>query len=139
MLDTNMTSYIIKGSPPEVRRRLAMLPMDNVVVSAVTQAELFYGLARKNHPADLTKLVREFLFRAKVLPWDSDAASAYGDLQAVCAISGITLGSLDMMIAAHAVAARAILVTHDKAFSLVPGNILAVQDWVNALEDDEGM
>ena len=139
MLDTNMTSYIIKGSPPEVRRRLTMLPMDNIVVSAVTQAELFYGLARKNHPAALTKLVREFLFRVKILPWDNDAASAYGDLRAVCTTSGITLGSLDMMIAAHAVAARATLVTHDKAFSLVPGNILAAEDWVNTQEDDEGM
>ena len=132
MLDTNMASYIIKGNPPGARHRLTMLPMDSVVVSAVTQAELVYGLARKNHPAALTKLVKEFLFRVRVLPWDSVAAVVYGDLRAVCAASGITLGPLDMMIAAHAVAARAILATHDKAFSLVTGGILTTEDWVVA-------
>ena len=131
MLDTNMSSYIIKGNPPEVRRRLTTLPMDSIIISAVTQAELFYGLARKNHQAALTKLVREFLLRVKVLPWDSDAAAAYGDFRAACAVSGITLGSLDMMIAAHAVSIKAILVTHDKAFRLVPGSILATEDWVD--------
>jgi tRNA(fMet)-specific endonuclease VapC len=50
MLDTNMASYVIKGNPPEVRHRLAALPMEGIVVSAVTQAELLYGLARKGRP-----------------------------------------------------------------------------------------
>ena len=50
MLDTNMASYVIKGHPPEARERLASLPMDRIVVSSVTQAELLYGLARKGHP-----------------------------------------------------------------------------------------
>ena len=69
---------------------------------------------------------------AQALPWDSNAATVYGDLRASCAASGITLGALDMMIAAHAVATKSILVTHDKAFSLVPGGVLAVEDWVAA-------
>jgi tRNA(fMet)-specific endonuclease VapC len=63
MLDTNMASYVIKGHPPEVRRRLAALPMENVIVSVVTQAELLYGLARKGHPAAFASLIREFLLR----------------------------------------------------------------------------
>lgn len=46
MLDTGMASYVIKGHPPEVRQRLAALPMDNIVVSVVTQSALLYGLAR---------------------------------------------------------------------------------------------
>jgi tRNA(fMet)-specific endonuclease VapC len=130
MLDTNMASYVIKGHPPEVRQRLAALPMDNIVVSAVTQAELLYGLARLGHPAALAKLIREFLLRVQVLPWDGEVATVYGDLRSSCAAAGITLGALDMMIAAHAVAVKATLVTHDKAFSLVPGGVLAVEDWI---------
>jgi tRNA(fMet)-specific endonuclease VapC len=128
-----MASYVTKGHSPEVRVRLAALPMESIVVSVVTQAELLYGLARKGHPATFARLIlHEFLLRVQVLPWDSDSAAAYGDLRASCAASGITLGALDMMIAAHAVAAKATLVTHDQAFRLVPGDVLAVEDWIGA-------
>jgi tRNA(fMet)-specific endonuclease VapC len=102
--------------------------MDCIFVSVVTQAELFHGLARKGHPAALSRLIREFLLRVRVLPWDSDATMTYGDLRASCAASGVTLGAFDMMITSHAVAASAILITHDKAFRHIPGNILAIED-----------
>ncbi|MCL2296976.1 MAG: type II toxin-antitoxin system VapC family toxin [Proteobacteria bacterium] len=130
MLDTNMASYVIRGNPPEARQRLAALPMSYITVSAVTQAELYDGLARKGHPAALATLIREFLRRVQVLPWDSDAATVYGDLRASCATSGIAISALDMMIAAHAIAAKATLVTHDNAFRRIPGNVLAVEDWI---------
>ncbi|WP_027492051.1 type II toxin-antitoxin system VapC family toxin [Rhodanobacter sp. OR444] len=129
MLDTNMASYVIKGHPPAVRERLAAQPMDSIVISVVTQAELLYGLARKGHPAALANVIHEFLLRVEALPWDERAATVYGDLRASCASAGITLGALDMMIAAHAVAANATLITHDKAFTLVPDGALAVDDW----------
>ena len=131
MLDTNIASAIIKQKSTEVRRRLSMHPVDSVVVSAVTQAELLYGLARVGRPAALSKLIREFLLRVQVLPWDSDAATVYGDFRATCASAGITLGALDMMIAAHAIAAKAVLVTRDKTFSLLPTDILAIEDWAS--------
>lgn len=130
MLDTNMASYVISGHPPEVRERLAALPMESIVISVVTQAELLYGLARKDHPAVLAKLIREFLLRVEVLPWDTHAATVYGNLRASCAAAGIGLGALDMMIAAHAVAANATLITHDQAFTRVPDGALAVDDWI---------
>ena len=125
-----MASYAIKGTSPEVRQRLASLPMDSILISAVTQAELYYGLARKGHPPALAKLVREFLLRVQTLPWDSEAATVYGDLRMSCAALGVTLGAAELLTAAHAVAAKATLVTHDKTFSLVPGGILVVEDWV---------
>jgi tRNA(fMet)-specific endonuclease VapC len=130
MLDTNMASYVIKGYPPEVRKRLAALPMERIVVSIVTQAELLYGLARKGHPAALANLIKQFLLRVQVLPWDNDAATVYGDLRAACVASGVTIGALDMMIAAHAIATKSILVTHDKAFGRIPGSVLAIEDWI---------
>lgn len=125
-----MASYVIKGHPQEVRQRLAALPMGSIFVSVVTQAELLYGVARKVYPKALASLIREFLLRVEVLPWDGEAATVYGDLRSSCAASGITLGALDMMIAAHAVAAKATLVTHDQAFSLIPGGVLVVEDWI---------
>lgn len=130
MLDTNMASYIIKGHPPEARQRLAALPMDSIVVSVITQAELLYGLARKGHPAALAGVIREFLRRVEMLPWDGECATAYAELRSCCAMSGVTLGALDMMIAAHAIAAKATLISHDKAFSSVPHGVLAVEDWI---------
>lgn len=132
MLDTNMASYIIKGHPPQARTRLIALPIDHIVISVVTQAELLYGLARKGHPAALTRLIQEFLLRVRVLPWDSNAALAYGDLRASCTAAGITLGALDMMIAAHAIAEKATLVTHDKAFSLIPSGLLCLENWIDS-------
>ena len=136
MLDTNMASYVIKGNPPEARKRLVALPMNRILISVVTQAELLYGLARKGHPAAFSRLIKEFLLRIQVLPWDSNAATVYGNLRASCAASGVTLGALDMLIASHAVATKSTLVTHDKAFSLVPGGILAIEDWIEAGEGD---
>lgn len=130
MLDTNMASYVIKGQPKEVRDRLEELPMDSIVISSITQAELLYGLACKGHPAALANLIREFLLRVEVLPWDRHVATVYGDLRASCAAVGATLGALDMLIASHAVASNSTLVTHDKAFSLVPDGALAVEDWI---------
>ncbi len=132
MLDTNMASYVIKGDPPEARLRLAALPMESIIISVVTQAELLYGLARKGHPVAFSALIREFLNRVKILPWDEGAATVYGNLRASCAAAGVTLSALDMLIAAHAIAAKATLVTHDKAFSLVPDGALAVEDWITS-------
>lgn len=131
MLDTNTASYIIKGQPPEVRERLVTLPMDRIVISAATKGELFYGLARKGHPAALARLVREFLLRVTVLPWEEHVAEVYGDLCTSCTAAGATLGALDMMIAAHAVAAHTMLITHDRAFSYIPDGALTIDDWVS--------
>jgi tRNA(fMet)-specific endonuclease VapC len=55
--------------------------MDSIVISAVTQAELLYGLARKGHPAALANLIREFLLRVQILPWDGHAATVIGDYE----------------------------------------------------------
>jgi len=129
MLDTHIASYIIKNHHPELRNRLLSVPIDSISISAITQGELLYGLARKGRPANLAKLIREFLFRVEILPWDEQTATVYGDFRASCTAAGVTLGALDMMIAAHAVATNTILVTHDKAFSLVPDNVLIIEDW----------
>jgi tRNA(fMet)-specific endonuclease VapC len=128
MLDTNIASHVIKGDIPEVRKRLIAVPVHSVMISAVTQAELFYGLAKRSYPKGLSLRVHEFMLRVRVLDWDRDAAIAYSQLRVICERSGVTLSPLDYMIAAHARSSGAVLVTRDKAFSRVPDG-LAVEEW----------
>jgi tRNA(fMet)-specific endonuclease VapC len=120
LLDTNIASHVIRGDRPEITRRLRLLPISEVAVSAVTEGELRYGLARRGYPPLLSERIRQFLMRVDVLPWDREVARTYGDLRASCDASGVALTALDMMIAAHAVAADAVLVTRDRAFAHVP-------------------
>ena len=128
MLDTNIASHIIKGDIPVVRERLVAVPIQRVVVSSVTQAELLYGLAKRTYPKGLTARVHEFLIRVKILAWDKEVAVFYGDLRARCETAGVTLSPLDLMIAAHAQAIDAVLVTGDRAFNRVPDR-LTIENW----------
>jgi tRNA(fMet)-specific endonuclease VapC len=128
MLDTNIASHVIKGDRPEIIKRLVSLPMEDIVISSVTEGELLYGLAKRGYPKALSERVRQFLLRVDVLPWDHDVTRTYGDLRAACEAKGVTLAPLDMMIAAHAVATDATLVTRDKAFAHVL-EPLRTDDW----------
>lgn len=127
LLDTNTASYIIKGKFPAVRRRLLRIPLAQIFVSSVTEGELLYGVARKSGATSLQRIVEEFLLRVTVLPWDSDAARQYGRLRADLESAGRPMGNLDLMIAAHALAAGAVLVTSDQAFIRI--SKLKIEDW----------
>ena len=129
LLDTNIASYIIKGNPV-VRQRLVAIPIHEVAISAVTEGELRYGVARLPAGTRLNTIVEEFVIRVAVHPWDSAAAQEYGQLRAALERAGNTLGNLDTMIAAHALARGSVLVTHDKAFARVKG--LKIEDWTKA-------
>lgn len=127
LLDTNIASYIIKENIPAVRRRLLRVPMAQVSISTVTEGELRYGVARRPAATQLQKLVEEFLLRVTILPWDSEAAQHYGQLRANLESAGQPMGNLDMMIAAHALALGAVLVTNDQAFTRIKK--LKAEDW----------
>jgi tRNA(fMet)-specific endonuclease VapC len=102
MLDTNIASRLIKGAPIQLRTRLLDVPLAHQCVSVITQAELLYGVARKEGAARLAAIVDEFLLRVQILPWSSLAAVAYAQLRSELERRGISLGNLDLMIAAHA-------------------------------------
>ncbi len=130
LLDTNMASYVIRGNVPRVRERLLKVPMAEVGVSVVTEAELRFGVTRKPEAARLKLAVDEFLVRVEILPWDSFAAQHYAALRSALENSGQPTGNLDMMIAAQALAAGATLVTHDRVFQRVKH--LKIEDWTKA-------
>ena len=129
MLDTNVVSHIMQGRNAELLARLTKVPVGQVVMSSVTLAELEYGLHRKGQPIRLKNALTQVLLRMDVLPWDEQVATCYGGFCATLEAQGINLSDFDMMIAAHAVAVNAILVSRDKAFAQVPGARLRLEMW----------
>jgi tRNA(fMet)-specific endonuclease VapC len=127
LLDTNTASYIIKGNMPHVREHLLAVPMAEVGISTVTEAELRFGVARLPRAERLAAAVEEFLLRLEILPWGSEAAKQYALLRADLENKGEPMGNLDMMIASQALAAEAVLVTHDRVFRRV--NSVKTADW----------
>src|SRR6266851_2174856 len=96
MLDTNTVAYIVDGQSKAARRKLAEVPQSfSVAISAITEAEIRYGLARK------PEAMEEFLSKVIVLPWSSEVARTYGRIRARMSAQGKTLSSLDLLIAAR--------------------------------------
>jgi len=126
MLDTNMVTKFVQGRR-EIVEQIIGRPIEDICVSVITEGELLYGLARRPQAHSLRTIVLEFLRRIDVLPWDRDAASEYGEMRAALGRRGQTLEPNDILIAAHAVAAGAVLVTNDRAFKQVGG--LMLEDW----------
>lgn len=127
MLDTNTASYVIKGNIPRVRQRLIKIPMAQLSISAVTEAELRFGVVREPEATRLATAVDEFLLRVNSLPWGSGAARRYAEVRTALERRGTPMGNLDMMIAAHALAAEATLVTSDRVFRRVKH--LEIENW----------
>jgi tRNA(fMet)-specific endonuclease VapC len=133
MLDTNTVSYIIKGKSPASRTKLAELKHGEIAcISATTEAEIEYGLAKSPNAELLRSAVEGFLAKIQILPWGSEEARAYGGLRAEQEAAGKPLGNLDMLIAAHAISVGAILVTNDKAFLQV-STLPATVNWAKDL------
>lgn len=129
MLDTDISSYVIKRREPRLKERLADLRIDQVCISVITRAELLYGVARSSSKLINRSVVTEFLQFVRVLPWDDEAADRYAEIRVALERLGTPIGNLDTMIAAHAHSLRATLVTNNtKEFRRVSG--LRVENWL---------
>ncbi|QKE41779.1 MAG: type II toxin-antitoxin system VapC family toxin [Ferrovum myxofaciens] len=128
MLDTNTVRHLLKAHPT-VARRMVEVPMASLSISAITEGELLFGLAKRPEAKRLHTAVREFLRRVDVLPWDSVISERYGTVRADMEKQGNILAPLDLLIAAHALSKGAILVTNDQAFGQVAN--LLLEDWIN--------
>ena len=120
LLDTNMVSFIYNNRSPAARARLEEIADQQLAVSAITEGELWFGLARNPNPRRQQALGL-FLAAFKILPWDSQAAAVYGLVRARQERIGRKLGPQDTQIAAHAVALGATLVSHDTDFDSLVG------------------
>ena len=112
MLDADIASSIIKQRSPELVARLSRIERSSLCVSSVTCAELLCGLKRLPRSHKLHVGVRQFLKLVRVLAWDAEAAAYYATIRHQLVTEGQLIGEMDMMIAAHALAVPATLVTN---------------------------
>ena len=127
LLDTNTVSFHIRRSSPELQRRLRRTKAAEVALSVVTEMEIRYGLA-KNPALRIAPLVEEFLAGVSILPLTSDVARHYARARADLEARGSPIGPLDLMIAAHGLALKAMVITTNlKEFRRVRG--LRCKDW----------
>ena len=129
MLDTNICIYAIKNKPEKVLNTLKEKLNDGICISAITLAELAHGVeksaAREKNRAALLR----FLTILTVLPFDDLAAAEYGEVCADLQRKGTPIGTMDMLIAAHAKTEGLILVTNNtREFERVDG--LNLENWV---------
>ena len=128
MLDTNICVYVIRRKPEHVIQRLQRLQVSDVGISSITLSELEYGVAKSLKPQQNKLALTEFLAPIEILPYDDMAARHYGELRAYLERQGTPIGSLDTLIAAHAVSLKCVLVTNNIAeFRRVPG--LKIENW----------
>lgn len=130
MLDTNAVSEVMRGNPT-MDRQLEPLDPTNWCISAITHAEICFGLAKRPEATRLARAAAAFFEVATTLPWDAAAAEAHGQLRAQLQRAGTPIGDFNEMIAAHALSVGAVLVTANvRHFERVPH--LSIANWVRA-------
>lgn len=130
LLDTNICIYLINAKPAAVLERFAQYQLGDLGVCSVVAAELAFGVS-KSGSARNRHALQMFLAPLVILPFDTPAVWAYGDLRADLERRGTPIGALDTMIAAHAISQQALLVTNNtREFAKVPG--LQLDNWVSA-------
>ncbi|MDR5663861.1 type II toxin-antitoxin system VapC family toxin [Burkholderia cenocepacia] len=128
MLDTNMCISLMKNQPEQVARRFARCYTGDVVMSAITYAELEYGLTACANPARERRHLAALIEDIPVAPFDAAAAQAYGPVRE--ATRERKKDHLDKLIAAHAVSLDVVLVTNnERDFVSYPG--LRLENWLN--------
>lgn len=127
MLDTNMCIYLMKNQPEQVAHRFAQCYVGDVVMSAITYAELEYGVAVSANRAREKRYLAALVEDIPVAPFDAAAAVAYGPIRE--ATRERKKDHLDKLIAAHAVALDVSLVTNnERDFAHYPG--VNVENWL---------
>jgi tRNA(fMet)-specific endonuclease VapC len=129
MLDTSLCSYILKARPTSVLTRFLEMDSDDLAVSEVVAAELYYGAERAgpSRSQAIRIEIDDFLSRLQVLPWQG--RFAYAKLRHHLELKGTPIGNNDLLIATHALTVGATLVTNNVGeFSRVPE--LVVENWV---------
>lgn len=128
LLDTNIVSFLMRPKPPaSVLARLAALGPKRVAISVITAIELHQGAELSSKPAQYHRLIDTILESLPVLPLERELIPVAGRLRAQLQRQGTPLGDLDSLIAAHALALKLVLVTHDSDFDRVPD--LMCEDW----------
>lgn len=129
MLDTNIIAYAKNNRPETVLRRFMQYRPEDMCISAITMAELEFGVCNSSRPNQNRLALLTFLARIAVVPFDAEAAREYGDIRADLTRKGALIGANDLLIAAHARALGLTLITNNtREFDRVER--LQVETWV---------
>jgi tRNA(fMet)-specific endonuclease VapC len=129
MLDTNICIYLIKKQPQTVIERFTSHPVGDLGISAITLAELEYGVFRSSNATRNREALEQFITPLEVAAFGQSATLTYGRIRALLEKRGRPIGSMDMLIAAHALSLEVKLVTNNiREFKRIPG--LRVENWV---------
>ena len=128
LIDTNICIYIMNKRPIELINKFRQLAIGDVGISSITISELQYGISKSKHREKNQQRLHEFLAPLEILAFDEYAVKYYGDIRFQLEQKGKIIGPLDLLIAAHALSKRLILVTNnDKEFKRIEG--LKVENW----------
>ena len=129
MLDTNICIYIIKRKPPDVLERFKQTEISQIAISSITLSELLYGVSKSSKPGQNLMALTQFVAPLEILSYGDETAQYYGELRTHLERQGTPIGSLDMLIAAHALSIDGTLITNnEKEFIRVPH--LKVDNWL---------
>lgn len=128
MLDTNTCIYLIKQKPQKVLQHFKAHSIGDIGISSITLAELEYGVAKSRHVQKNQLALYEFILPLEIAPFDENAAETYGAVRSMLEKNGTLIGSMDMLIGAHALSLGVTLVTNNmKEFKRIKN--LKVVDW----------
>ena len=126
-LDTNICSYVLRRRPASMVERFAQLDRGQLWLSAIVAAELRFGAA-KLASVQFSAAIEAWLAGFDVRPWPNGATHHYANIRVTLERAGQSIGGMDLLIAAHAMAEESVLVTNNvREFLRVPG--LAVEEW----------
>jgi tRNA(fMet)-specific endonuclease VapC len=128
MLDTDISSYIMKRSHDAVLRRLQKVPIDAVCISVITKSELLFGVEVSPRRQQDQAALDEYLRHVEVLDFPDEAALHYAKIRAALKVHGELIGANDLFIAAHSRSLGVTLVTNNTdEFSRVQN--LNIENW----------
>ena len=131
MLDTNTCIAIIRRNSPQVLKRFNAYKVGEIGISWITLAELEFGVAKSQHQEKNQAALDEFVLPLEIANFNRETARVYGRVRAMLEKKGTPIGSLDMMIGAHALALGITLATNNtREFSRIKG--LTVVDWLDS-------
>ncbi len=128
MLDTNICIYIIRQKPAKVLKRFTQYVPGDILISSVTLAELRYGVEKSSYVQQNHDALSGFTVPLEIADFNEKAAEAYGKVRAQLEKKGQPIGSMDMLIGAHALSLGVVMVTNNtKEFRRING--LKVENW----------
>jgi tRNA(fMet)-specific endonuclease VapC len=128
MLDTNICIYVVRNYPPRLRERFNRLA-EQLCISTITLAELYYGAEKSARRLDNLEAIRQFIARLEIVPFSAPAAAHYGEIRTALERAGTPAGAYDMLIAGHARSEGMTVVTNNlREFERMPG--VRAENWV---------